>query len=79
MLSEDTKDILSRAFRNCSADAMQSMQERGPAALVEDAVEEAKDCARRYSTVPEVAALARNIESNRPEAERYMAGLLGMM
>jgi hypothetical protein len=79
MLSETAKLILSRAIETAKREgAFVDMQHLGPAEIIDQAIEECHACARECDN-PEVHALPGNVEANRPEAERFMAGLLGMM
>ena len=79
MLSDTAKNILNRAFELARNEGqLQDLQDLGPADVISQAIEEMHVCAGE-SDNPEVKALPGNMEANRGEAERFMAGMLGMM
>ena len=79
MLSDDAKLVFTRAFEMARDEgSLPELQQLGPAEVVTQAIDELVVCAYECDN-PKVRALPGNVQSNRPEAERFMAGLMGMM
>ena len=76
MLSDKAKLVLRESVDACVADGeFDALVKDGPATLVAFAVE----AATRYAECIAVREFIDNIVQNKPEAEQYVAGLLGMM
>ena len=82
MLSERSKEIIIyRTQRLCEDHPLiaDDFREDGPASFVSDIIESCRNAPMGDSEDAEDRALAKDMEQNREEAERLLAGLLGMM